>query len=145
MTPGFYIEKKGQYMIIFSGSAAVVNIAGNFLLIPHTHDARAIDGTPLASIASPLKLFEYMASGRPIIASALEPIKEILSDGTTGLLIPPGDSHALGNAIETLLRNPLLGEELAKSARLEARKYTWEARGARILTCVGYHANGTHK
>ena len=44
---------------------------------------------------SPLKLFEYLTLGRPIVASDLPAIREVLTDGRTALLVPPGDPPAL--------------------------------------------------
>jgi len=85
---------------------------------------------------SSLKIFEYMAAGRPIVASRIGQIAEILEDGKTALLIPPGDANALAQALNSLRQNRALGRELGKSARLEAeQKHTW-ARRIEVITGI---------
>lgn len=77
---------------------------------------------------SPLKLFEYMATGRPIVSSDLPAIREILRDGLHALLVPPGDSSALASAIDRLLSNPALAARLARAALDEVPNYSWDRR-----------------
>jgi glycosyltransferase involved in cell wall biosynthesis len=77
---------------------------------------------------SPLKVFEYMASGRPIVASAIGQVEEILEHEHTALLVPPGDSRALGAALLRLHGNPALGARLGEAARAEAGEHTWAKR-----------------
>jgi len=115
--------------------------AADILVLPHTADALAIDGTPLANVASPLKLFEYMAVGRPIVSSALEPIQEILTHEQSALLVSPGDVCTLINAISRLLKEPPLGARLGKAAKMVVKNYSWDARLERILRFAEYKAN----
>ncbi len=82
---------------------------------------------------SPLKLFDYMAAGVPIVASDLPAIREILKDGRNALLVPPGDARALASGIERLLREPALARRLAGQARCDAAAHTWDARAERLL------------
>ncbi len=78
---------------------------------------------------SPLKVFEYMAAGKPIIASAIGQIPEILDHERTGLLVPASDTSALALALLRLRRNPDLAAALARNARIEAEaKHTWRDR-----------------
>jgi glycosyltransferase involved in cell wall biosynthesis len=81
---------------------------------------------------SPLKLFEYLGLGRPIVASNLASIREVLTDQETALLVPPGDETALAAALTELRTNPALAAALGSSARRLASGYTWEARAARL-------------
>jgi glycosyltransferase involved in cell wall biosynthesis len=81
---------------------------------------------------SPLKAFEAMAAGRPIVASDLPSSREVLKDGETALLVPPGDAAALGAAIGALLGDPARAERLARAAFAAAPAYSWDAR-ARCL------------
>jgi glycosyltransferase involved in cell wall biosynthesis len=84
---------------------------------------------------SPVKMFEYMASGRPIIASDLPTIREVLNKGNA-VLVPPGNAQALAGALRTLLADPAQGEVLAREARKEVGAYRWEARAERMLAFI---------
>lgn len=81
---------------------------------------------------SPVKMFEYMASGRPIIATRLPTITEVLNNDTA-LLIEPGDQKGLEGAVELLLENNDLATKLAGEARREVEKYSWRERTKSIL------------
>jgi glycosyltransferase involved in cell wall biosynthesis len=89
-----------------------------------------------AYYASPLKLFEYMASGKAILSSDLPAVAEVLRDGETGLLFPPGDVGALADAIRRLYDDPALRQRLGAVAKREAAQYSWQARAKRILQVV---------
>jgi len=81
---------------------------------------------------SPLKVFEAMAAGRPIVASDLPSSREVLRDGENALLVPPGDESALADAVRRLLSDSGLATRLARAAWDEAPRYSWDAR-ARAL------------
>lgn len=90
-----------------------------------------------AFYASPIKLFEYMAARRAIIASNLPSTAEVLTDEGTGLLVPPSDAGALAAALARLRDDPPLRERLAASAHdLVMARYTWEARATFILNQI---------
>jgi len=82
---------------------------------------------------SPLKIFEYMAMGKAIIASNMEQIGEVLTDGKNAILVEAGDKSALSEAILDLAMNPELREELGNVARKEVEKYTWKKNAEKIL------------
>jgi glycosyltransferase involved in cell wall biosynthesis len=67
--------------------------------------------------ALPLSVLEPMAMGRPVIASAVGGVPEMIIDNCTGILVPPGDEHALANAIMALLLSPEDGKALGRAAR----------------------------
>ena len=87
---------------------------------------------PTASSMSPIKLFEAMASGRPIIASDLPVIREILTDRQTALLINPKEPRQWVEAIRLLQKDRNLALELAKNAKQVSAQYSWKARAANI-------------
>jgi glycosyltransferase involved in cell wall biosynthesis len=94
----------------------------------------AAGGGDITNWMSPMKLFEYMAHGKPIIAADLPAIREVLTDGETALLCEPGDVEAWRKAVERLRTDPdlrvVLGE--AAFARLQ-RDYTWEGRARAVI------------
>jgi glycosyltransferase involved in cell wall biosynthesis len=86
---------------------------------------------------SPLKLFEYMAAGRAIVASDLPSIREILHDGVHALLVEAGNPAALAGAIRRLLADPALASRLGRAARDAAPEYSWERRAERLERLFG--------
>ncbi len=86
---------------------------------------------------SPLKLFEYMATGRAIVAARIGQVASIVKDGTTGLLFPPGDVAALLDAIQTLKTNPDLRLNLGCAAAADAhQKHGWPDRATKVTELV---------
>jgi glycosyltransferase involved in cell wall biosynthesis len=76
---------------------------------------------------SPLKLFEYMASGTAVIASAVGQILEVIQDGRNGLLVPPADVSAMAAGLQRLIGDTTLRARLGQNAREDAvRKHSWE-------------------
>jgi glycogen(starch) synthase len=100
-----------------------------------------------AYYASPLKLFEYMAVGGTIISSDLPAVAEVVRDGESALLVPPGDADALAAALRRLYDDPGLRARLGAKARQGAAYYAWGARAARILqtmTQPTFPGGGSH-
>jgi glycosyltransferase involved in cell wall biosynthesis len=92
---------------------------------------------------SPTKLFEYMAMERPIVASALDQIGEVLADGRTALLVKPGDAGALAAGISRVAQDRELGRSLAASARSEAlTKFTWKRHVEEIMAALSRSFDG---
>jgi glycosyltransferase involved in cell wall biosynthesis len=82
---------------------------------------------------SPLKLFEYMACGVPVVAADLGQIGEILQDGETGLLYPPGDGEGLAARCAELLADAPLRAKLGRAAaELVHGRFTWDHNAARV-------------
>lgn len=88
----------------------------------------------VVAYASPLKLFEYLALGRVIVAPATPNIREILVDGENAVLFAPGDYAALARGIERARSDPALRERLARGARatIIGRGLTWSANAGRV-------------
>lgn len=83
--------------------------------------------------SSPMKLFEYMAARRPIVASRVPAITAILQDRKNALLFKPDNSKDLARKIEMIRIQPALASKLAKQAGSDARQYTWENRARKII------------
>jgi glycosyltransferase involved in cell wall biosynthesis len=78
---------------------------------------------------SPLKAFEAMAAGRPVVASDLPSTREVLRHGETAWLVPPGDPAGLADGLRRLLADRALAGRLAQAAYAEAPRYSWDTRG----------------
>jgi glycosyltransferase involved in cell wall biosynthesis len=85
-----------------------------------------------ARYTSPLKLFEYLASGRPMVASRLPALEEVLVHERNALLVPPGDAAAFASAIGRILGDPALGRRLAEQGRADVAQYSWAHRAKRL-------------
>ncbi len=84
--------------------------------------------------ASPVKLFEYMSSGRPLVATDLPAVAEVVRHEEHALLVPPDDVPALRKALQRLQGDAALRQGLAANAREEVmQRYTWAHRASRIL------------
>jgi len=93
---------------------------------------------PVARLfTSPLKLFDYMAAGAPIVASDLPALREVLQDNVNALLARPGDPDAFAEAVRRLLADPALASRLGAQARADVLGYCWEARAEALLDFLG--------
>jgi glycosyltransferase involved in cell wall biosynthesis len=81
---------------------------------------------------SPLKLFDYMAAGRPIVASDLPSIREVLANDDTAVLVEPGSVPALIAGVRRIRSDRPLAARLARRASEEVRRYTWTERARRL-------------
>ena len=95
------------------------------LLTGNDQDARALYYT------SPLKLFEYMASNRPIVAQNLPAIAEIL-DSQCAFLVNPGNARQLAEGIKQVLSNPVTSAKLAENAFKKVQSSSWLARAENV-------------
>jgi glycosyltransferase involved in cell wall biosynthesis len=82
---------------------------------------------------SPLKAFEAMAAGRPILASDLPSSREFLRHGENAWLVPPEDAAALAGGLSRLLADDRLSERIARAAFEDAVAFSWDARARRLL------------
>ena len=89
--------------------------------------------------ASPLKVFEYMAAGRAIVAPDQPNIREVLAHERTALLFPPGDAAAMWAAVARLAGDAALRGTLGAAARAEAirRDFTWAGNARRVVEMAG--------
>src|SRR5262245_39936172 len=110
-----------------AGDVRLYQSAADVLIAPYSGALR------WARYTSPLKIFEYMAAGRPMVVSDLPVLHEVIEHDTGAWLVPAADGTAIGMAVAMLLDRPEIGERLARRARADAARYTWNTRAARIL------------
>jgi glycosyltransferase involved in cell wall biosynthesis len=83
--------------------------------------------------ACPMKLFEYLAAGVPVVASDLPAIRDVIRDGVNGVLVPADDPRALAAGITRILSDRAFGKRLARNGLQTVRGNSWERRSARAL------------
>jgi len=89
---------------------------------------------------SPMKIFEYMAMGKPVVAPKYGPIEEIIRDGNTGILFAPRDKTGLRTSIEKLLNDAELRENLgARGKEYVFGNHTWTVNAQRIVSILQRH------
>jgi glycosyltransferase involved in cell wall biosynthesis len=124
----FRVGGEGEHRPDLERQISEVGLAERFALPGTARDVPgflgALDVAVLPSRAEGMSnaLLEYMAAGRPIVATAVGATPELIADGEHGLLVPPGDAPALAGAIGRLLREPELARRLGAAARRRARE-----------------------
>ena len=117
--------------VTFTGHLAPSEIPGrlaeaDILVLPNPASAISTHAT------SPLKLFEYMAAGKAIVASNLPAIREVLTHDVNAVLVTPGDSDALAAGICRLADDAELRDALGRAARAAVAEYSWDRRAERL-------------
>ncbi len=140
---------KAEDIEYYSKNAEKLGIKNQAIFLPHqTQDQLALFQKtadillmPFPKIAhyeyfmTPIKMFEYMAGGKPIIASNLPSIKEILNDKNC-FFCEPGDFHDLSEKIKLILENPNIAEQKAQQAYLDSKQYSWDKRTKKIISFI---------
>jgi glycosyltransferase involved in cell wall biosynthesis len=107
--------------------------AANILLMPYSKEIGISSGKGnSAAISSPMKMFEYLATGRAIVASDLPVFHEVLNE-KNAVFCPPDKVRDWEGALRGLLDNPKRAEQLGAQAREDAKNYSWTERAKRIL------------
>jgi glycosyltransferase involved in cell wall biosynthesis len=107
--------------------------AADVLVMPYSRDIGISSGAGhSAQVSSPMKMFEYLATGRAILASDLPVFHEVLNEHNA-VFSPPENLPAWQGALQALLDNPGRRQELASQARADAQKYSWIERARNIL------------
>lgn len=109
--------------------------AADILIVPNS----GLDETE-SKYTSPLKLFEYLAAGKIIVASAVPAIKEFLNE-KTAVLFKPDDASDLARVIEEISSDFDGQKEIMNNALLMAEKYTWQKRAEKIINYIKNHEN----
>lgn len=116
-----------------NGSLPLYQAAADILLMPYSSSIMGSSGTADSSaVASPMKMFEYMATGRAIASSYLPVIREVLNE-RNAVFCKPDDIPSWKFALERLLGDDHLRYHLGQQAKQDAQGYTWTARAQRIL------------
>lgn len=125
----------------FTGAVDPASVAGwlasmDAAVVPYSAEG--------AAYFSPLKLFEYMAAGLPIVASAIGQVREVIADNVTGLLCQPGDAAALAETLERLRADASLRRRLGTAARAHVvANHTWDHVARQILDIAMSCGGGT--
>jgi 2-deoxystreptamine N-acetyl-D-glucosaminyltransferase/2-deoxystreptamine glucosyltransferase len=121
--------------------AARLGLAGRVCVtgfVPHAQVAAYLHHADLLVLPSVYEelgsvLVEAMQAGLPVVASAVGGIPEVVADGVTGRLVPPGDPAPLAAAIDEVLGDPGLAHRLGEAARARAPAYHWERLAEQVL------------
>ena len=105
----------------------VFQAAADVLLIPYSSRLRTV------KFMSPVKLLEYMAAGRPIVAFDHSVLREVLTDRENAVLIQPDDSFAMAEGIRSVLADSELSDWISNNAQQQAKAHTWEQRARAIV------------
>jgi glycosyltransferase involved in cell wall biosynthesis len=107
--------------------------AADILLMPYQQTIAGSGGGNSADICSPMKMFDYLATGRAILSSDLPVIHEVLNENNA-VFAKPDDLQDWSAALSRLLGDTDLRSRLSEQARADAGQYTWQARAGRALS-----------
>lgn len=94
-------------------------------------------GSDIARWTSPLKIFEYMAHGLPLIATDTPNVSEVIENGVNGLLAPAGDVGLWVQSLDYIFNNPTTAEALGMRAHNDlTHLYSWDARAKNVLSGI---------
>lgn len=106
---------------------AIYQKAADVLLMPFPDTAH------YRNHMSPVKMFEYMASGTPIIASDLPTIREILNEDNA-IIVRPSDPHAIANGLERAMKEEV--SDISHRAHEDVKAYSWDVRTRNVLNHI---------
>jgi glycosyltransferase involved in cell wall biosynthesis len=106
--------------------------AADVLLMPYSRSIEASSGQDIAEVINPMKMFEYMASGRGIVSADLTSIREVLNEGNA-VFCEPGDVGKWKVEIEKLLEDEPRRLALGVQARKDVEQLTWVKREERVM------------
>lgn len=132
------LEAESLKNVIFTGFVPNAQLplyqsAADILIMPYGTTINISSGMGNSEkISSPMKMFEYLATGRPIISSDLPVFREVLNKDNA-VLCPPGDVKSWSREIKRLLTNPDTAHQYSQAALVSAQKYSWVERARKIL------------
>ena len=143
------VTKNGlQHAVIMTGAVAHNKVAEMLSIA----DVAVVPSAPVTvsrgGTGTPLKLFEYMAAAKAIVATAVNQAREVILDGHNGLLVEAGDVNGFAEAMLTLLNDPAERTRLGQNAREQAvKQYSWEQYTKRLeeiyLSVLGNAQSGS--
>ena len=114
-----------------------LTLAFDVLVAPYQREVQIAGGGETAAWMSPLKLFSYMAAGKPILCSDLPVLREIIQHGRNGLLISANDPDAWLSALGQLSTDPAQRMRLGQNAHADfLARHTWQQRANLIIDCL---------
>jgi glycosyltransferase involved in cell wall biosynthesis len=123
-------EDLGLTDAVFTGAVPFADVRPFYAAIDVFAVPRA--DTPVTRLVTPLKPLEAMATGRPVVASDLPPLREIIDPGSAGALAPSGDADRLAAALEDLVADPAGRARMGQAARRWVREQrTWDTAALR--------------
>lgn len=133
---------KGEPNILIAGWRPHAEVplwqkAADVLLLPNTAKENISK-----YYTSPMKLFEYMASKRPIVATDIPSIREVLNE-TNAVIVPPDDSKAMAKGIIDVLGDDVRIEKIVEKAYHDVARHTWKKRAERILEFIKSRSSET--
>lgn len=129
------IEEGGRYEEMLRSLGGRVVFAGYRDDVPALLSGCDVFCLPSAMEGLPLVVLEAMAQGKPVVATAVGGTPELVVDGETGILVPPGDVAALARALDGLLRDPERARRMGEAGRSRVeREFTLAASTARVLS-----------
>jgi glycosyltransferase involved in cell wall biosynthesis len=106
----------------------------DILLIPYDSDFTIKGGSLANDYSSPIKLFEYLSAGKPIVASNLSSFNEILKDGMNSILVNPDSINEISESIEKLLNDKALRDNLSSNSLELSKRFTWINRAKGMIS-----------
>lgn len=137
------VKNKALTNLVFVGhiphaDAQQVMRAVNILLMPYQKKVSiGIAGHDTGRWMSPMKMFEYMAAGVPIISSDLPVLREVLKPDKNAVLVPCDDVDAWANAIDSIVTDRIFADKIGTNAYGDYKaKYTWSERACNIISAL---------
>lgn len=112
-------------------------LASDILVLPYSSSMTIEGGTKTGEFTSPLKVFEYMAAGKPIVATEIPSVLEILESRRNSVIVPPDDPWKFFDAVSSLINDPDTGARISRNALSDVQQYTWKKRVEKIMTGLG--------
>ena len=110
-------------------------MAAEILLMPYGKTISGSSGGNIADVSSPMKMFEYMASGRVILTSDLPVLREVLNENNA-VFYQSGNFHDLKMKFTDLINNETKRNQIAAQAFKDVRAFSWQERMQKIMSAM---------